>query len=134
MDPNQPPLTCPDRIERGQRLRVRNLDRGTVLVERLALALSPLSRLRGLLARPPLEEEEGMLISPCASVHTFFMGFPIDVLFLDGEGIVLEAREHLAPFRATAFVRGARSVLELRAGRASRTLTAPGDRLGFEPL
>jgi uncharacterized membrane protein (UPF0127 family) len=121
-------------ISRGQLLRVHDLDRDRVLVERLALALGPLSRLRGLLARPALEEEEGMLLRPCSGVHTFFMRFSIDVLFLDREGRIVALRDGLAPWRVTPVFGEALAVLELRGGRAARGGVELGDRLGFELL
>jgi uncharacterized membrane protein (UPF0127 family) len=74
-------------------------------------------RLRGLLFRPPLAADEGLLILPCSSVHTIGMRQPIDVVFLSADATVLKVAESLRPMR-TAACRGARAVLELQAGRA----------------
>jgi uncharacterized membrane protein (UPF0127 family) len=86
------------------------------------------SRLRGLLGRGALDEDEGMLITPASSIHTCFMRFRIDVVFLEADLTVLGVRERLKPWRATAW-RGARLVLELPAGAVDRRQLRPGDRL-----
>lgn len=118
----------------GQRLQVVNQDREVVLVQRLELALRLGQRLRGLLGRSPLAAGEGLLIRPCNGVHTFFMGYPIDVLFLDRQGQVVAAQRDLRPWRLTSLVAGAEATLELAAGAARRSGTRTGDRLSFEPL
>jgi uncharacterized membrane protein (UPF0127 family) len=88
-----------------------------------------MERTRGLLFRPPLVEGEGLLIQPCNSVHTFMMGFPIDVLFLDQERRVVHLVEAMRPQRVSRIVWKAHSTLELPAGTAQRTGTQVGDQL-----
>ena len=73
----------------------------------------------------------GLFIEPCSSVHTMFMRFPIDVLFLDPADQVLAVYAPLVPWRATAWVRGTKRVLELDAGGAQGTQV--GDRLECQP-
>jgi uncharacterized protein len=101
---------------------------GTVVCERCTLADSPVSRMRGLLGRDGLEQGEGILLRPASSVHTFFMRFPIDVVFLDRSLVVLGITDELDPWRA-ASQRGAKAVLELPAGETSRRGLAVGDKL-----
>jgi uncharacterized membrane protein (UPF0127 family) len=101
---------------------------GLVVCERCIVADSPLPRMRGLLGRKNLGSDEGVLLRPAGSIHTFFMRFPIDVVFLDREGRVLRVAESVRPWR-TAAARGARSVLELRAGESGRRRVAVGDVL-----
>ena len=120
----------PDLVRRGQRLKVENETRLTEVVRDLLLALGPWSRLRGLLGRS-LVSGQGLLLRPCRGVHTFFMGYPIDVIFLDKDGVVLALFAELRPWRATPFVDGACCALELAAGQASSTQTVVGDRLLF---
>jgi uncharacterized membrane protein (UPF0127 family) len=86
------------------------------------------SRLGGLLAHPELRKGEALYLAPCAAVHTFFMVYSIDVVFLDASGRVIKVVDDLAPWR-TAKCRGARAVLELRGGQASRYGIAPGTLL-----
>ena len=94
-------------------------DDGTVVCERCLLAETPLARVRGLLGRSGLSSGEGLLLRPAGSVHTAFMKFAIDVVFLDRDLRVLKVVPELVPWR-TAACRGARAVLELPAGEASR--------------
>jgi uncharacterized membrane protein (UPF0127 family) len=86
------------------------------------------ARARGLLGRRGLEPGEGLLLRPASSVHTAFMRFPIDVVFLDGQLRVLAIAEAVPPWRVKAR-RGARAVLELQAGEAARQGLAEGARL-----
>jgi uncharacterized membrane protein (UPF0127 family) len=107
-------------------------DRDEVVCERCEVADQPLSRLRGLLGRRGLAPGDGMLLRPSGSIHTCFMRFPIDVVFLDAELRVLRVRSDLRPWRAAA-ARRARAVLELAAGEAGRRGVSPGERLRLAP-
>jgi uncharacterized protein len=101
---------------------------GRVVCERCLVAARPLRRMRGLLGRRDLPRGEGILLRPAASVHTFFMRFPIDVVFLDREQVVVGIEPRLRPWR-TAGRRGAQAVLELAAGESERRGLAVGDAL-----
>jgi uncharacterized membrane protein (UPF0127 family) len=103
-------------------------DDGTIVCERCTVADSPLTRLRGLLGRDGLEPGEGLLLRPASAVHTYFMRFPIDVVFLDRALVVLGISDGVDPWRATS-QRGAKAVLELPAGESSRRGLAVGDQL-----
>jgi uncharacterized membrane protein (UPF0127 family) len=103
-------------------------ENGSVVCEKCALATRPWTRMRGLLGRSGLPEGEGMLFPRTGSVHTMFMRFPIDVVFLDAEMCVLSVREAVPAWR-TVKQRGAKAALELTAGEAARVGIAPGDRL-----
>ena len=105
-------------------------DDGAVVCERCSLADSPVSRLRGLLGRDGLAQGEGILLRPASSIHTFFMRFPIDAVFLDRELEVVGIEDSIAPWK-TASQRGAKAVLELPAGESSRRGLTVGDRLQF---
>ena len=100
----------------------------TLAGPRWHVADTPLRRLRGLLGRPPLTGGEGLVLVPCASVHTCFMPAPIDAVFLNRRGVILRVVAELRPWRA-AGCRGAHAVLELPAGTCARAGLAPGDRL-----
>jgi uncharacterized protein len=105
---------------------------GQVVCERCLVADRPWSRMRGLLGRKELPGGEGILLRPCGSVHTFFMRFPIDVVFLDRDLTVLAVERELRPWR-TAARRGAKAALELAAGEAARRCIGTGDRLSLVP-
>lgn len=106
---------------------------GAVLATRVRRADRFWTRLRGLLFRAALADDEGLLLVPCGSIHTVGMRFPIDALFLDGDGVVLHALHRVPPWRIPPPVRGARMVLELAAGTLARHGTGPGDRVRFAP-
>jgi uncharacterized protein len=101
-----------------QRVELKTAD-DRVLCERCLVARSPLARMRGLLGRRGLESGEGLLLRPAASIHTFFMRFPIDVVFLSRDGEVLKVAERVPPWR-TAAAKGAKAVVELPGGEAGR--------------
>ena len=106
-------------------VRVEN---GRIVCERCVLADTALARMRGLLGRKSLPSGEGILLRPAASVHTAFMRFAIDAVFLDRELRVLKVASDLGPWR-TAARRKAHAVLELPAGEAERCGLEPGHRL-----
>lgn len=101
---------------------------GTVVCPACVVADRPSTRARGLLGRDGLGSGEGLLIRPTNSIHTFFMRFAIDVVFLDRAGVVLKVVSRLRPWRLAAS-RGARCALELRAGEADARGIRPGDEL-----
>ena len=103
----------------------------TIVCESCTLARNPLTRMRGLLGRRGLAQGEGLLLQPAGSIHTFFMRFAIDVVFLDGERRVMRVASNVRPWR-TAAVRKARAVLELAAGEAARVGMRPGTMLRLE--
>jgi len=107
---------------------------GAPLVERTSLARTVWTRARGLLGRAPLGPGEGLWIEPCQGVHTCFMSFPIDVVFVDREGTILAVREALRSWRFTRIYGQSRAVLELAAGEARRIGLAPGLRVRLEPV
>lgn len=98
------------------------------MAARCTVADSVSTRLRGLLGRGSLAADEGMLLSSTGSIHTCFLRFPIDAVFLDGDLRVLGVAAELKPWRV-AGRRGARAVLELPAGAAARRGLEPGARL-----
>lgn len=107
--------------------RLVNETRGAVLAERAALALTARERMKGLLGRDALPDGDALVIRPCTSIHTFFMRFPIDVLFLDRDGRVLRAIPAMKPWRLTRFYPRAACVAELPASVLQRTGTTEGD-------
>ena len=73
-----------------------------------------------------------MLIRPAPSIHTFFMRFPIDAVFLTRDGEVVKVADDVKPWRVRS-ARKAHAVLELPTGEAQRRGVTRGDRLLFEP-
>jgi uncharacterized protein len=97
---------------------VQNATQGQVLGSRVRRADTFRLRLLGLMFVPCLGEGEGLLIRPCKAVHTHFMRFAIDVIFLDGENRVVHLALSLKPWKQSPYVRQAVAVLELPAGAA----------------
>jgi uncharacterized protein len=108
-------------------VRVERQDGGAIC-ERCLVADTPLARLKGLLGRSTLEPGEGLLLSPISSIHTCFMRFPIDAVFLDRDFVVLEISAGLQAWRVASHC-GARHVLELPAGACARNGIQSGERL-----
>jgi uncharacterized membrane protein (UPF0127 family)/CheY-like chemotaxis protein len=106
-----------------------NLARGNVVCEHLVIADRAGLRMRGLLGREFLPAGEGMLLQPAPSIHTAFMRFPIDVVFIDGTLRVKKIVEELRPWRV-ASARRAWGVLELAEGEVARRMIGIGDQLG----
>jgi uncharacterized membrane protein (UPF0127 family) len=114
-------------------VRVVNTRVDRELGTRIGMADSWLARLRGMLARPEPRMGEGLFLTPCSSVHMFGMRFPLDVVFLDGNGTVVAIYPSLAPGSRTRWHRNAAHALELRDGALARSGTALGDVLIWSP-
>jgi uncharacterized membrane protein (UPF0127 family) len=110
---------------------IRNQTRGTVLGEAVELADTSAKRRTGLLKHERLEPGQGLWIVPCESVHTFFMKFPIDLVYMDKRHKVRKVRHSVAPWRMSACLL-AHSVIELPAGTAEQSGTQAGDELAVE--
>jgi uncharacterized membrane protein (UPF0127 family) len=93
---------------------------GQPILSRVKLANSFGTRLIGLLDRVSLEGGEGLLLTPCNSVHTMFMRFSLDLVFMDQGKKILRIYEDAKPFRVYPPVKAAVQVLELSAGECRR--------------
>lgn len=110
-------------------MRVVNLTREQTLITKGRLADSFWSRFRGLIGTNGLQAGEGLLIARSNSIHTHFMRFAIDVLYVGSDCEVVGIDHALRPWRFGRIHRGARFVLELPPGTAKATNTQVGDRL-----
>jgi len=107
---------------------ILNRTRDNVVCEHAELADNPWLRLKGLLGRKSLESGHGMLLMPSPSIHSAFMRFEFDAVFLDREFRVVRIASHIRPWKAL-MAKGARSVLELAAGEIERRGVEVGDEL-----
>ncbi len=103
---------------------------GATLSADVKTALTARERVKGLLDRTGLNPGESLVIKPCAQIHTFFMKFPIAVVFFDKNNRVLRVFDNIPPWRISPWVFGAAGVVELSAG-ASGGIVKPGDMLEF---
>jgi uncharacterized protein len=115
------------------KISILNQTRNTTLAAAADVADTSAKRRAGLLKKDKLDRGEGLWISPCESVHTFFMKFPIDLVYLDRKKRVRKVRRAVPPWRLSACLT-AHSVLELPAGTVAETATQPGDQLLFDTL
>ena len=108
---------------------IRNLSRETLIATDVEWALTPQQRVRGLLDRDHLDQGQALIISPCNSIHMFFMKFAIDVLFVSEAGVVVQAIENLRPWRFTRIYFTAKHTIELPVGSIALSSTEKGDQL-----
>lgn len=113
-------------------LRVFNLTRQTILVERGGVARNIWQRVRGLMGVRELRAGDGLILRGEQAIHTFGMKIAIDVVYLDARGIVLRVIPAMPPSRLGPFIWRARDVLELPAGTLERGQTREGDQLKIE--
>ena len=109
------------RVERSREL----------LAQRARMAFSPLERGIGLLNRERLDSDEALVIRSCSSIHTCFMRFPIDVVFIDRQWRVVATKRDLKPWRTAMVLWGAWSVIELPGGRLRNYPVSPGEHLSL---
>ncbi len=114
--------------------RIVNTTRGTVIASRAERARTFWARLRGLMFRASLPAGGGLVIEPNSSVHTFWMRFPIDVIFVDRQNRVVGLAPAMPPNRPYAGARKARRTLELPAGVITTSATQLGDVLEFQDV
>lgn len=113
-------------------MRITNTSQRTELASNAKAARRYWPRLIGLLGRGSLAPGEGLLIEPCRSVHTMFMRFTIDVVYVDRAMTVIKTVPDLKPFRASGSLKGAYAVVELPSGTIARSNTSAGDQLAIE--
>lgn len=110
-------------------MKAVNTSKATVIASDVKEAVGFVSRFLGLMGRDRLEKEEGLWMARCRAIHTFWMRFPIDVVFLDRDFIVTRTVKGLRPFRPVVASWRAEGVLELPEGSIERAGIQTGDRL-----
>jgi uncharacterized protein len=106
---------------------------GRWVARRVLMAHSFRERLFGLLRVKTLELDEGLMLSPGASIHTFGMRYPIDAVFLNGQMKILKVAAHVAPWRVRVAPTDTKHVLEVSAGRARALGLNPNTFLCVDP-
>jgi uncharacterized membrane protein (UPF0127 family) len=117
----------------GRGYALHNTRTGGIIARRVELAVDSASRRRGLLGRDSFAEGSTLIIAPCNSIHTFFMRFDIDVLFVARDGRVLKTCTAM-PARRIAFSFGAFAAVELPAGTLEQVETRAGDTVALASL
>jgi uncharacterized membrane protein (UPF0127 family) len=111
---------------------VRNTTRLTTIGDRIAKAGTSSERTTGLLRRTGLENGEGLWIIPCEAVHTFFMKFALDLVYIDRKHCIRKVVRNVAPWRVSACL-SAHSIIELPAGTIDASGSQRGDQLEISP-
>ena len=113
-------------------MRVVNLRNNMVLAEKARIADTFFSRVIGLLNRSSLEEGEALILSPAKCIHSFFMRFTIDTIFLDKTGKVVGILPSFKPFRISPIYFKANLVIELPENTLQLTKTRLADTIKIE--
>lgn len=107
---------------------LKNASKQTVVVEKLELAESFIRRAVGLLGRKNLQSNSGLWIRPCSDIHTWFMQFNFDAVFVDEQLVVKSIHPNLKPWKFI-WERSAKSVFELPEGKVTQARIEVGDQL-----
>jgi uncharacterized membrane protein (UPF0127 family) len=114
-------------------VRAVNQTRGLLIAPNVSVATSLWARFWGLMGKPELPEGHGLFLTPCSSIHMFFMRFPIDVIFLDKSRHVTKVVVAIKPWRM-ALGGGGHDALELPAGTCAQAQVEVGDVVDFEAI
>ena len=103
-----------------------NVSRNVLLAQRAKQANGFFERMRGLLGKPPLVAGEALIIpSICPQIHTFFLGYTIDAIFINPSGVVV-GLETVKPWRWSRIYPKANRVIETTQGTIKRSETQVG--------
>lgn len=114
--------------------KITNMSNGNIIADQAAYADTFISRLRGLMFRNNFNKGEALVIIPCNSIHTFWMKFPIDVVFLSKENTVIYIIENFQPNKISPLFRKAHSVVELPIGTIKECSIKQGDVFAFDKI
>ena len=114
-------------------MKAFNQTKNEIIATHVDKASTILQRMIGLLGRNEIKPGYGLWIDPCRSIHTFFMQFTIDVVFLSPSLEVVKVISEMKPFRVSPIVATSKSVLELPAHTLKNSNTSIGDQFLFEP-
>lgn len=97
----------------------------------MILAHSFFKRLKGLMFTKEISPQSSMYIFPCSAIHTYFMNYNIDVLYLDLNNIIIAVDEDLKPGKIGRYIKNAVAVVELPGGKVKETCTKIGQAVEF---
>lgn len=108
-------------------MKIYNSSNNNLIADNVKLANSFITRTLGLIPKTTISEDEGLVIKPCCSVHTFFMRFGIDILFVNKRNEIIALYENVNPWRILPIHLTAFYVVELAAGTISTKNIEKGD-------
>lgn len=110
-------------------MKLENKTKNITLITEVIISNNFFTRLKGLLGKSKLPDGQGMIITPCKSIHTFFMKFPIDVVFIDKNYRVVEIIKDMAPGHTSSYVKNAWAVIEMPVDKSNESKIGVGDQL-----
>lgn len=113
----------------AQLYKITKNDKAELILSQLEEATSFFQRAKGLLGRESLAEQQGLWIKPCNNIHTFFMKFNIDCIFVDKNLVVQKIKSNMSPFRIAGPYWKTASVIETKAGTVAQWNLMEGDQL-----
>ncbi|WP_249870302.1 DUF192 domain-containing protein [Oceanobacillus saliphilus] len=114
------------------KIKLVNIDTDEAIAERVKGAYTFWSRFKGLMLTESMPENEALHISPCTAIHTFFMKYSIDIIYLNKEKEIVGIEEYLEPGRIGKKFMNVKSVIELPAGTIRNTSTAVGQKVNLD--
>ena len=121
----------PSKSSDNSKIYLCKIENGPVIGNNIKLASKWSSRLKGLLGTKTLGDNDGLLLVPCQSIHMFFMSIPLDVIFLDEQGVVVGVYHSIKPWRISRYFGESYGTLEIKAGRAKAMDIKEGDLIKF---
>lgn len=109
-----------------------NKSKNKTVASQVTMATSFLKRLKGLLGTSSLDEDAGLYLSPCKSIHMFGMKYAIDAIFLSKDMVVVELVENLSPGAVSGHYSEAHSCLEMKAGMINKLNIEAGDQFEWK--
>lgn len=110
-------------------MKIYNTSQNNLIADDAKMAKSFIARSIGLLSRESFSEGEALVIKPCCSIHTFFMRFSIDVIFVNKKNEVIAIYQNVKPNRILPIHFNSNYVIELKAGITSGKVNI-GDVVG----
>ncbi len=110
-------------------MKIENITKGTIFSKKAEKADTSFSRMKGLLGRKAMSEEEALIITHCQSIHMFFMKFSIDAIFVNKKDVVVGLVQNIKPWQLSPMFFNASYVIELAPGAIEKTRTENGDKI-----
>lgn len=110
-------------------MQLQNKTKNITLMTDVIISNNFFTRLKGLLGKSELPDGQCMIITPCKSIHTFFMKYPIDVVFIDKNYRVIEIIKNMAPGHTSSYVKNVWSVIEMAVDKSLESKIVVGDQL-----
>lgn len=110
-------------------MQIINVKNNAILADKAEIANNPLKRMKGLLGKSEFSQGSALILDPCDSVHTFFMRFAIDIIFIDKNNSVVKIISSMKPYRLSGIYFKSRLAIELPSGKTLATNTQLGDKI-----